>query len=297
MDSAEDIRQFLTTRRARLSPEQVGLPVVGRRRVAGLRREEVATLAGVSVDYYNRLERGNLSGVSDSVLEAVAAALRLDDAEHAHLYDLARAANPSPRARRIPRATGVSPSMLRVLSGMTEMPAIVRNGRLDVLAANRLGRALYNPLYGDTTRVPNFARFTFLDPRAPGFFPDWEESANVSVSLLRVEAGRTPHERALSNLVGELSTRSDQFRQLWAAHNVRQHAGTKRFDHPAVGELILSYDDLHLADNAGLTMSAYTAEPGSASADGLTLLATWAATLDHTGTEAAIDKVTSRHQG
>jgi transcriptional regulator with XRE-family HTH domain len=290
MDSAEDIRQFLTTRRARLTPEQVGLPAFGRRRVAGLRREEVATLAGVSVDYYNRLERGNLSGVSDSVLEAIAAALRLDDAEHAHLYDLARAANPSPRARRAPRAR-VSPSMQQVLAGMTEMPAIIRNGCLDILAANRLGRALYSPLYGDTTRTPNFARFTFLDPRAQGFFVDWEASANVLVSLLRTEAGRHPHDRALSNLVGELSTRSEEFRQLWAAHNVRRHVGTKRFDHPAVGEFTLSYDDLHLADNAGLTMSAYTAEPGSAAQDALKLLATWAATLDRGDSRIDVDDV------
>jgi transcription regulator MmyB-like protein/helix-turn-helix protein len=279
MDSAEDIRQFLTTRRARMTPEQVGLPVYGRRRVAGLRREEVATLAGVSVDYYNRLERGNLAGVSDSVLEAVAAALRLDDAEHAHLYDLARSANPTPRARRTPRER-VRPSMARVLAGMTETPAIIRNGRLDILAANRLGRALYDPLYGDPTRTPNFARFTFLDPRAPGFFPDWHDAANILVSLLRIEAGRHPHDRALSNLVGELSTGSADFGRLWAAHNVRLHTGIKRFDHPAVGEFTLSYDDLHLADNAGLTMSAYTAEPGSTSADALKLLATWAATLD-----------------
>ncbi|BBZ25780.1 transcriptional regulator [Mycolicibacterium madagascariense] len=288
MDSVEDIRAFLTTRRARITPEQVGLPVYGRRRVAGLRREEVATLAGVSVDYYNRLERGNLTGVSDSVLEALAAALRLDDAEHAHLYDLARSANPTPRARRIPRAR-VSPSMARVLAGMTETPAIIRDGRLDILAANRLGRALYDPLYSDPVRTPNFARFTFLDPRAPSFFPDWQDSAYVSVSLLRIEAGRHPRDRSLSNLVGELSTRSEDFRQLWAAHDVRYHTGTKRFDHPAVGEFTLSYDDLHLADNAGLTMSAYTAEPGSTSADALTLLATWAATLDVADTPVRID--------
>jgi transcriptional regulator with XRE-family HTH domain len=295
MDSAEGIRQFLTTRRARISPEQAGLRSYGRRRVAGLRREEVAALAGMSVDYYNRLERGNLSGVSDSVLEALATALRLDDAEHAHLYDLARSANPSPRARRTPRAQ-VSPSLQRVLAGMTETPAIVRNGRLDILAANRLGHALYSPLYGDTTRAPNFARFTFLDPRARGFFPDWEDSANVLVSLLRTEAGRSLHDRALANLVGELSTRSETFRQLWAAHNVRLHAGTKRFDHPAVGEFTLSYDDLHLADNPGLTMSAYTAEPGTASQDALKLLATWAATLDQTGSQADVDEVALRHQ-
>ncbi|OFB35873.1 transcriptional regulator [Mycolicibacterium sp. (ex Dasyatis americana)] len=283
MDSTEDIRQFLTTRRARITPEQVGLPVYGRRRVAGLRREEVATLAGVSVDYYNRLERGNLTGVSDSVLEAISAALRLDDAEHAHLFDLAHSANRSPRTRRSPRGTRVSPSMQLILVGMTGVPAIVRNGRLGIVAASRLGRALYDPLYEDTARLPNFARFTFLDRRAADFFPDWEDSANVSVSLLRTEAARNPTDRTLSNLVGELSTRSDEFRKRWAAHDVRLHVGTKRFDHPAVGEFTLNYDDLHLADNTGLTMSAYTAEPDSSSADALKLLATWAATLDQSG--------------
>jgi hypothetical protein len=296
MDSAEGIRQFLTTRRARLSPEQVGLPVFGRRRVAGLRREEVATLAGVSVDYYNRLERGNLAGVSDSVLEAVSAALRLDDAEHAHLYDLARAANPTPSARRTSRGTGVSPTMQRVLAGMTEVPAIVRNGRLDIVATSRLGRALYSPLYDDTARLPNFARFTFLDPSAGDFFVDWAESADVSVSLLRTEAGRQPNDRALSNLVGELSTRSAEFARRWATHNVRAHTGTKRFNHPAVGEFTLSYDDLHLSDNAALTMSAYTAEPGSASADALQLLATWAATLDHADATTPTDDVAHRER-
>ncbi|MCU1700838.1 MAG: Transcriptional regulator [Mycobacterium sp.] len=294
MDRADDIRQFLTTRRARISPEQVGLPVYGRRRVAGLRREEVATLAGVSVDYYNRLERGNLAGVSDSVLEAIAIALQLDDAEHAHLYDLARAANPLPLARRTPRGTRLAPSIQRVLAGMDGMPAIVRNGRLDILAASRLGRALYSPLYADTTRVPNFARFTFLDPRAPEFFPDWHDSAAVSVSLMRVEAGRHPHDRALSNLVGELSTRSEDFRQLWAAHDVRLHRGAKRFNHPAVGEFTLGYDDLYLTDDSGLTMSVYTAEPDSASDDALKLLASWAATLDEAVPRVDVDSV-SRH--
>jgi hypothetical protein len=186
--------------------------------------------------------------------------------------------------------------MQRVLAGMIEMPAIVRNGRLDILAANRLGRALYSPLYGDPTRLPNFARFTFLDPRAAAFFADWEDSANVSVSLLRIEAGRSPRDRALSNLVGELSTRSEEFRQLWAAHNVRMHAGTKRFDHPAVGEVTLSYDDMHLGDSPGLTLSAYTAEPDSASADALKLLATWAASLDIDDRQVEVSEASLRRE-
>jgi transcriptional regulator with XRE-family HTH domain len=289
MGRAEDVRQFLVTRRARITPQQLGLPVYGRRRVPGLRREEVATLAGVSVDYYNRLERGNLTGVSDSVLDAIADALQLDDAEHAYLHDLARTANSGPRARRTARGARVSPSVARILAGMTEVPAIVRNGRLDILAASRLGRALYSPLYEDATRQPNFARFTFLAQQAHDFFPDWKETADVLVALLHIEAGRNPRDRALSGLVGELSTRSDDFRRRWAAHNVRLHTGEKRFDHPVVGEFSLTYDDLHLSIDTGLTMSAYTAEPGTASEDALKLLASWAATLDCCDEQVHID--------
>nr|EJI95727.1 helix-turn-helix family protein [Rhodococcus sp. JVH1] len=198
MDSTEDIREFLATRRARITPQQVGLPVYGRRRVPGLRREEVAALAGVSVDYYARLERGNLTGVSDSVLEAIARALQLDEAEHTYLYDLARAANPTPRTRRRPtRGPRISPSVQRVLAGMTDVPAIIRNGRLDILGASQLGYALYSPLYDDPRRPANFARFAFLDPQAHDFYPDWEDSANVSVTLLRTEAARNPRDRGL----------------------------------------------------------------------------------------------------
>jgi transcriptional regulator with XRE-family HTH domain len=291
VDSTDDIRDFLSTRRARITPEQVGLPVYGRRRVPGLRREEVATLAGVSVDYYNRLERGNLAGVSDSILEAIAGALQLDEAEHAYLYDLARAASPTPRSRRPNRQPQVRPSIQRILAGMTEVPAVVRTGRLDIVAASRLGYALFSPLYADRTRPPNFARFNFLDPRSRDFWVDWDGAANVSATMLRTEAGRNPNDRALSELVGELSTRSDEFRKRWAAHDVRLHQnGSKNFHHPVVGDLTLVFDEMELSAATGLTLSAYTAEPGTASEDALKLLASWASTQDSIARETPADE-------
>jgi transcriptional regulator with XRE-family HTH domain len=267
------------TRRAKISPEQANLPTHGKRRVPGLRREEVAALAGVSVDYYNRLERGNLTGVSDTIIEAIANALQLDEAERIHLYRLARAANPTPRTRRVGRRPKLSPSLQRVLDGMTDVAAIVRNGRLDLLAASSLGRALYSPAYDAEPDQPNLARFAFLNPAARDFYPDWEGAANVSVALLRTEAARNPHDPALTALVGELSMCSDEFRVRWASHNVRTHySGTKVFRHPSVGDLTLSYDVMDLPGDGGLSLTAYTAEPATSSADALKLLASWAAT-------------------
>jgi len=209
VDNRNEIRQFLASRRARITPEQAGLPVYGgNRRVPGLRREEVALLAGVSVDYYTRLERGNLGGVSESVLDALARALQLDEAERAHLFDLARAAHTTTPARRRATRQRVRPGVQRILDAMTGAPADVRNGRRDILAANRLGSALYAELYADPARPANVARFVFLSPRARAFFPDWEGAANDLVANLRTEAGRNPYDRGLSDLVGELSTRS-----------------------------------------------------------------------------------------
>ena len=282
MDSRAEIRDFLTSRRARITPERAGLPVFGgHRRVAGLRREEVALLAGVSVDYYTRLERGNLSGVSDSVLEAVARALQLDEAEWAHLFDLARAANTTPatvRSRRRP-APHLRPGGQRLLEAMTMAPAYVRNGRLDILGANQLGRAVFAPIFDPAAPTPNIARFIFLDPAAQDFYVEWERMAGDTVALLRAEAGRDPYDRALSDLVGELSTRSEVFRTWWAAHNVRLHrTGVKRLRHPVVGELTLAFESMDLTADTGLRLNAYTAEPGSASQEGLNLLASWAAT-------------------
>ena len=283
MDSNNEIREFLATRRARITPQQAGLATYGRRRVPGLRREEVAMLAGVSTDYYARLERGNLTGVSDSVLEAIARALHLDEAEHAHLHDLARAANTTPRARRRPAPKQqIRPVVQRILDGLTALPAIVLNGRLDLLAANRLGvAALYSLAYDDPSRPVNLARFCFLNPHATALYPHWDDAANTTVAMLRIEAGRDPYDRALSDLIGELSTRSETFRNRWAAHNVVLHrAGAKQFHHPVVGDLSLAYEVMELSADTGLTLTAYSPEPDSPSQDGVALLASWAATQD-----------------
>jgi transcriptional regulator with XRE-family HTH domain len=285
MDNGNEMRDFLVSRRARISPDQAGLPAYGgNRRVAGLRREEVALLAGVSIDYYTRLERGRAHGASDSVLEGIARALQLDEAERAHLFDLARAASApaSPRApRRAAAAQQVRPSVRRILDSMTTTPAYIRNARLDILAANRLGAALFSPTLTSPAQPANNARFLFLDPAAREFYVDWERQAQDVVAMLRTEAGHNPHDKALSNLIGELSTRSENFRTWWAAHNVRFHrTGVKRLHHPAVGDLTLTFEALDLAADAGLRISAYSAEPGSPSDDALKLLASWAATLD-----------------
>jgi transcriptional regulator with XRE-family HTH domain len=281
VDTKREIREFLTSRRARITPDQAGLTVYGPRRVAGLRREEVAVLAGVSVDYYVRMERGNLGGVSESVLEALARGLQLDDAERAHLYDLARAAQPAApkRRRRAPRR--VRPSVQRMLDAVTGAPAAVLNGRLDMLATNMLARGLYSEMYVDPLRPANHARFVFLSPRSPDFYGDWERAANDTVAVLRTAAGRDPYDRDLSDLVGELSTRSAEFRTRWAAHNVRIHrTGVKDFHHPVVGDLSLTYEMLELSADSGLAVLAYTAEAGSKSAEALDLLASWTATIE-----------------
>ena len=280
MDNKNEIREFLASRRARLGPEQAGLPLYGaNRRVPGLRREEVAMLAGVSVDYYTRLERGNLRGTSEAVLDGLAGALQLDEAERTHLFDLARAANAAPRTRRRPGPQRVRPGVQRMLDAMTGAPAWVRNGRMDFLAGNRLGYALYSEMFTDPVRPANNARFVFLNPRSMEFFVDWERAANDIVAILRAEAGRNPYDRALTDLIGELSTRSETFRTRWAAHDVRFHrTGRKQLHHPVVGDLDLSFEAMELPGE-DLTVLAYTAEPGSPSQDALNLLASWAATV------------------
>jgi len=283
VDNKDEIRDFLASRRAKISPEQSGLPTFGgNRRVPGLRREEVAMLSGVSVDYYTRLERGNLSGVSESVLDAVARALQLDDAERSHLFNLAHTAGTAPRSRRRPPPQRVRPSVQRLLDAMTGAPAYLRNGRLDILATNPLGRALYSEVFTETVRPPNTARFAFLNPRAVRFYPNWETIANDAVAILRATAGRNPYDRALTDLVGELSTRSEEFRTRWAAHNVRFHrTGIKRLHHPVVGDLELTFESLELPADNDLRITTYNAEPESPSADALSLLASWAATIEH----------------
>ena len=283
MDPRNDLREFLTSRRERLTPAQAGLPDFGgRRRVKGLRREEVALLAGMSTEYYVRLERGNGTGVSQAVLDGISRALQLDEAEHAHLYDLVRAANQgnNPGRRRGPtRAQQVQANVLQLIDAMHDVPVFVQNGRLDAVATNRLGAALFSEMFVLPQRPMNAARFTFLDPRAQTFYRDWEGNAHQIVALLRAEAGRAPYDRILTDLVGELATRSDLFRTLWAAHDVRVHrTGTKNVHHPVVGDLDLTFEAMDLTSEPGLQLLAFSAAPGTPSHDGLQLLATWAAT-------------------
>ncbi|MDA8438122.1 MAG: helix-turn-helix transcriptional regulator [Propionibacterium sp.] len=274
MAISQEAHDFLVTRRSQLRPEDVGLPTYGpKRRVAGLRRDEVALLAGMSVDYYTRIERGNLAGVSEAVLEGIARALRLSEFEHAHLYDLARIASGSAArtARAMPRR--VRASIQRLLDAISA-PAWARNGRADFLAGNTLGRALYSPLFIDARRPGNTARFTFLDPRASEFYPDWSDMARGMVATLRAEAARSPYDKGLTDLIGELATRSEIFRRLWASHEVFTHrSGAKRIHHPQVGLLDLTYQAMELASDPGLRILVYDAEPGSATWERLALLA------------------------
>lgn len=279
-ERSDEVREFLSNRRARITPQQAGLPAFGiNRRVTGLRREEVALLAGMSIDYYIRLERGNLSGASDSVLDALSHALQLDDAERAYLYDLARAVT-APE-RRPPAATGrIRPVVLRMLDAMTGLPAYVRNGRFDILAANSLGRALYAPVYDSplfAQRGPvNTARFLFLDPGSADFWPEWEKAANDSVAFLRTETGRSPHDKGLTDLIGELCTKSDDFARRWARHDVKfQRSGVKHLRHPLVGDLALPYEALDLPADPGLRITVYSPEPDSPGRQALGLLASW----------------------
>lgn len=278
-DTRAEIREFLSSRRARVTPEQAGLPAYGgNRRVAGLRREEVAMLSGVSVDYYVRLERGNLAGASESVLDALAQTLRLTEAEREYLFNLARAAGPG-RTRRERPSTSVRPAVQQVLDAVADAPAWVRNGRHDILAANRLGRALYSPVFDDPRRPVNTTRFTYLNPAAREFWRDYDQVANDAAAMLRLEAGRSPHDAGLIKLVGELSTQSELFRQRWASRDVVFHrSGLKRLHHPIVGDLDLNYESMELPSEPGLVMNVYTAPAGSPTADALKVLASWAAT-------------------
>jgi transcriptional regulator with XRE-family HTH domain len=283
MDHRAEVREFLMSRRAKVTPADAGIPGGANRRVAGLRRTEVAALAGMSVEYYAKLERGAIAGASSAVLDAVARALQLDDTERAHLFDLARAADGIPASgrprRRVTKQGGSRPSLQWALEAITDGVAFVRNPQQDLLATNALGRAFYAPVIGDGGRTPNLARFQFLDPASREFYPDWDLFAEMCVAVMRTEAGRDPHDRGIQELVGELSTRSEVFRRLWAAHDVRTHgSGTKRFHHPLVGELVLAYEELAVTHDPGLVLLVYTAEPGSPSQERLRLLASWAST-------------------
>ncbi len=283
MNNRAEVREFLLSRRAKITAQQVGLPDVGSRRVPGLRRSEVALLAGVSVEYYAKLERGAIAGVSASVLDALARALQLDDAERAHLFHLAHAADGTSagmRPRRRPAKQWVAPPSLQWVLDRFTAPAIVRNGRMDLLAVNHLGRAMHAALYDRTPagEPPNFARYTFFDDDSHHFYPDWDTAADICVAILHTEAGRDPHDKALHDLVGELSTRSEDFRRRWSAHNVRFHgAGIKHFRHRDVGRLALAFESVDMISEPGLTLTLYAAEPASPTAHALDLLASWTA--------------------
>lgn len=281
MATPNDVQQFLTALRARITPERAGLTTFGgERRVPGLRREEVAQVAGVSTAYYTRMERGDLGGVSDSVLYALVRALQLSDAESAHLFDLARAASPS-GPRREPRAkpeTRVSPLVAQLLDTMRDVPVIAMNRITTVVGSNPLGRAVFPHFFPDEGASVNSARYFFLDERAKTFYADWQSSAREAVSALRLLAGQDPTDRALMALVGELATRSTDFRTWWGGHTVRTHnTGSKRINHPVVGEMALFYETLTLPSNSEIIIATYLAEPGSSSADALDLLRSWAA--------------------
>lgn len=278
MDNRTEIREFLASRRARITPEQAGLPsYAGTRRVPGLRRGEVAEMAAVSIEYYTRLERGNLAGASEAVLEGISRALQLDEAERAHLFDLARGSGL--RWRRGPaRKQRIRPGVQLALDAITGAPAFVGNERLDILAANQLGYALYSEIFANPMRPANHARFIFFDDRARSFYPDWGRAADDTVAILHIGAGRNPNDRAMTDLVGELSTRSQEFRTRWATHNVRQHfTGVKHFHHPAVGELHLLFESMQLSADTGVSLYIYSPEPGTPSVDAIRLLASWAA--------------------
>jgi transcriptional regulator with XRE-family HTH domain len=283
IDLRTEIKEFLSSRRARITPEQAGLPAYGRnRRVKGLRREEVALLAGVSVDYYVRMERGSLAGASDGVLDALASALQLDEAERAHLFHLARQSRAPGGPRRRRPAVTVRPALQQVLDAITDAPAWICNSRYDVLAMNHLARALYSPVLADTRRPANTARFVYLDHEsAETFFVDYAQIACDVAAKLRMEAGRNPHDEELIALVGELSTRSELFRQRWASQDVRLHrSGRKRVHHPVVGRLDLDVESMELPADPGLHLTVYTAPTGTATADGLALLASWSASQE-----------------
>ncbi|KUM74663.1 helix-turn-helix domain-containing protein [Streptomyces curacoi] len=284
LDRRAELSEFLRTRRARLKPEDVGLPDFGRhRRVPGLRREELAQLAGVSVAYYTRLEQGNGRNVSAEVLDAIARALRLSDAEHAHLTHLAK---PKQHKKKpAARSQQVRPALRQLLDSIEGVPAYISGRRSDILAWNRMAAAVF----GDWSELPaqerNWARLVFLKPEYRDLFVEWDQKASDMVSYLRMDAGCHPDDPRLSALVGELSVKSEEFRRLWATHDVKEKTyGVKHIRHPLVGELALNFESFRLSDGTEQALITYHAEPGSPSAEALRLLASWGADATKAGT-------------
>jgi transcriptional regulator with XRE-family HTH domain len=288
MDTRHEVHEFLTALRGRITPEKAGLTTFGgERRVPGLRREEVAQLAGVSTAYYTRMERGDLGGVSESVLFALANALQLNEAESEHLFDLARNATGTRRPSRVKGDTRLSPQLAQLMDAMQDVPVVALSKVGDPLGSNPLGKALFPHLFPDDGQPVNTARYLFLDPRSRTFYPDWDTVARESVSALRLLAGHDPSDRRLSALVGELATRSTEFRTWWGGHTVRTHsAGTKRIEHPIVGDMTLSYQTLTIQSAPNVQLATYLAEIGTPSADALNLLRSWAATSFPAGSPA-----------
>ncbi|MDT2005690.1 helix-turn-helix domain-containing protein [Rhodococcus opacus] len=280
MDLRDDVQQFLTGMRARLTPEAAGVTVFGgERRVPGLRREEVAQLAGVSTAYYTRMERGNLRGVSESVLRSLARSLHMNDAETQHLFDLARSCTERVRPSRTKPQSRLPQRAAQLLDSMPDVPTVALGRLGDLVGANALGRALFPHVFPDNGEPLNHTRYLFLDDRSRDFYVDWERNARQVVSGLRLLAGRDPSDRALMALVGELATHSPEFRTWWAGHTVTIHtSGTKAIRHPVVGELTVAFETLTLASTPDVRIVTYLADPGSSSADALDLLRSWVAT-------------------
>ncbi|MEU2747760.1 helix-turn-helix transcriptional regulator [Streptomyces collinus] len=287
LDRRAELSEFLRTRRARLKPEDVGLPDFGRRRVPGLRREELAQLAGVSVAYYTRLEQGNGRNVSAEVLGSIAHALRLSDAEHAHLMHLAK---PKKQHGKKPaaRSRQVRPALRHLLDSIDNVPAYIVGRRSDILAWNRMAAALFGDWAEQPAQERNWARMVFLRPEYRELFVEWDQKAADIVGYLRMDAGCHPDDPQLSALVGELSVKSEDFRRLWAAHDVKEKSyGVKRMRHPLVGELTLSFETFRLVDESEQSLITYHAEPGTPSAEALRLLASWGADATRSGTRAS----------
>lgn len=274
MDQRSEAAEFLRTRRDRIAPEQAGILPGRRRRVPGLRRQEVALLTGVSVEYYARMERGDLSGVSPEVLDSLARTLQLDEPETEHLHDLARAAAPrSSRPRKKPSAPTIRPSLQRLLDGNSRAPMWIRDRCTNIVTTNPLARALYAPILEDKISQGNTARFIFFNPRAEDFFPEWDYVADEIAATMRNYAGKSPRDKNLTDLIGELVTRSDEFRTRWGQHQVRFHRlGVKRIHHPLVGDLQLDYEALDLPADPGWFLFGHTAEPGSETDERLQIL-------------------------